>query len=205
VYRSRLTLAKALAFPFLIYLLIAYFDGQVSNSVEAMFVALLEILVHTVFAVTTHRVLLLGSSSVTEWGFIAWSKRETYYVLCIVGMVVMMLPFALVSVIPVIGPFLAMVLILWLLGRFSLVFPGTALDKDLSFQKSWAMTENYQLLMFLVVGIFPFLAAVPAVLLMELPYASLLAPVFSALAVVFQVAGLSMAYQLIVQEQSDSS
>jgi hypothetical protein len=40
---------------------------------------------------------------------------------------------------------------------------------------------------------------------MELPYASLLAPVFSALAVVFQVAGLSMAYQLIVQEQSDSS
>jgi len=59
------------------------------------------------------------------------------------------------------------------------------------------MTEDYQILMFSVVILFPMLLAIPAVILEFMPYTFLLSSFISAFVIVFQVAALSMAYQLI--------
>jgi hypothetical protein len=111
-----------------------------------------------------------------------------------------MIPIALIGIIPVVGAVAALVLICWVTGRLSLVFPGIAVDKGVSFKLSWEMTEGYQILMFLVVILFPIMLAIPAIILDFIPYTFLLSSFISTFVVVFQVAALSMAYQLITAD-----
>ena len=77
---------------------------------------------------------------------------------------------------------------------------------------SWDLTKDYQLLMLLVVIVCPVLLAIPSILLSLIPYPFILTNFVSTLVIVltnfvstlvivFEVAALSMAYQLITSEQ----
>ena len=96
-----------------------------------------------------------------------------------------------------VGAIVAIAIMCWLVGRLSLVFPGIAVDKGVTFGLSWELTRDYQLLMFLVVVVFPLLLVIPFYLLDMLPYTFAISSVLSTFAVVFEIAALSMAYQLI--------
>lgn len=197
VNQYRKVLLKALAIPFVAYLLIDVATLLDIHPVLAWLLAALGVGVQAIFAITTHRVVLLGPSSVSTWGITSWSKRETFFVLHVIGLGLLIIPIALVGFIPIIGALVALVLICWVTGRLSLVFPGIAVDKGVSFKLSWEMTQNYQMLMFLVVILFPMLLAIPAIILNFIPYTFLLSSFISTFVIVFQVAALSMAYQLI--------
>lgn len=195
------TLAKALFLPFLAIISIDVMTEMLEPNMAVYIVlGLVSVVVQTIFAITTHRVVLLGPSSISAWGITSWSKRESFFVLHIIGISIMGIPFALLGFIPIVGGITALILICWFAGRLCLVFPGIAVDKGVSFKLSWELTEHHQLLMFLVVILFPTLLAIPSVILVLLPHGYILSSIFSAFILVFQVAALSMAYLLITKD-----
>ena len=199
VIENKQALTKALAIPFVAYLLIDASIFLDLPSAMAFVLAVLSVGVQAIFAITTHRILLLGPGSVSPWGITSWSKRETFFVLHIIGLGFLIMVLSIIGFVPFIGSVVALVLICWVMGRLSLVFPGIAVDKGVSFGLSWEMTQNYQMLMFLVVILFPILLAIPAVMLTFVPYTFLLSSFISTFVIVFQVAALSVAYQLITE------
>lgn len=202
-YKERL--CTALAIPFSIYVLIEACALLDLEPAITWLLSTIAIVAQAIFAITTHRIVLLGPDSVPKWGITSWSKRETYFILHIIGLGLMMIPIGLVGIIPVVGAIAALVLICWLLGRFSLVFPGIAVDKGVSFKLSWELTENHQLAMFLVVVIFPIMLGIPTVLFGLVPYGSFISAVFAAFVIVFEIAALSLAYQKITEVEYGES
>jgi len=210
VVEYRMALANALVIPFI--LLVALNASQLAQlPVNVRLVlSLVGIVVHTIFAVTTHRITLLGPQSVTRWGMFAWSRRESSFVLHLFGLGLMMIPLVLFAVVPyvvlfAVVPYVGWVIafggMFWLAGRLSLVFPAIAVDHEISFRKSWEMTDRHQSLMLFVVIVFPLLLSAPAMLLATfVPAAFLVTSVLTSLSTVFTVATLSAAYRLIYQD-----
>ena len=220
VYANRVPLVKALSLPFIAFLVLGFiWEFEIDWPIWYLLLAL-ESSLQVIFAITTHRIVLLGKESVPEWGLRSWSKRETFYCLHALSLLMIstvplalaLIPFevaAAVSVslglIPFVGAAIALVTIFWVCSRLSLVFPGIAVDKGVSFQMSWDLTKDYQLLMLLVIIVCPVLLAIPIILLSLIPYTLILTNILinfiSTMVIVFEVAALSMAYQLITSEQ----
>ncbi len=121
--------------------------------------------IYAIFSIATHRMVLLGPESVPKWGITSWSKRETYFILHAVGIGLLLFPLALLGMIPIIGSVVAVTIYLWLLGRLSLVFPGIAIDKGVTFKLSWDLTANYQISILLVILVPPLILAIPTLVL----------------------------------------
>ena len=201
VVEYRIALVNALIIPFI--LLVGLNASQlVDIPVNLRLVlSLVGIVVHTIFAVTTHRITLLGPQSVTRWGMFAWGRRESRFVLHLFGLGLMMIPMVLFAVVPYVGWAFAFGGMFWLAGRLSLVFPAIAVDHETTFRKSWEMTDRHQSLMLFVVIVFPLLLSAPAMLLATfVPAAFLVTSVLTSLSTVFTVATLSAAYRFIYQD-----
>ena len=204
VYEYRHALLKALSVPFILLLILdstAFFER---STAVGILIFVLAIGVQTIFAINTHRVILLGPDSIPPWGIYKWSKRETLFIVHIFGLMLIMVPVLLLAFIPYIGWLVALCGMFWVAGRFSLVFPGIAIDQGVSFGESWKLTEKYQLLMFLVVIVFPIIVSIPVFLLQFLPYAFFATSIFTAFATVFIVAALSVAYKIISGKEYES-
>jgi len=201
IYENRVPLVKALSLPFIAFLVLGFiWEFEIDGPIWYLLVAL-ESFLQVIFAITTHRIVLLEKESVPEWGLRSWSKRETFYCLHILGLAMISTVPVSLGLIPFVGPAIALLTIFWVCSRLSLVFPGIAVDKGVSFQMSWDLTKDYQLLMLLVIIVCPVLLAIPIILLSLIPYTFILTNFISTLVIVFEVAALSMAYQLITSEQ----
>ena len=203
VYDRRDTLVRALSWPLGGLILIGLFELTKLGAILSFFTGVLSLVIQVIFAITTHRIVLLGEDSVSKWGITAWTTRETYFLLHIIGLALMCIPPSmLIMFFPgnVLATIVVALLVCWIFSRFSLVFPGIAVDKGITFQLSWQLSQNYQLLMFLVVILFPLLLAIPIILLSFIPYSNFLVSIFSAIILVFEVAALSVAYKLITSE-----
>ena len=73
-----------------------------------------------------------------------------------------------------------------------------------SFLDSWKVTQNHQILMMVVVAIFPFVISIPEKLLSHAPHIDLLVNLLSAVTMVFVVAALSVAFQVITKKGDES-
>ena len=197
-------LAKALLVPFVLFMLLDVTELFEPNLLVSIVTGVLALMVQTVFAITTHRMILLGPNSVPEWGLFKWSKRETFFALHVIGLGLTMVPIALLGLIPIVGLAIAIGTMCWVFARLSLVFPAIAIDQGVSFKLSWDLTKNRQLLMFLVVVVFPLALMIPANLLSFLPYSFLLTSLLATFATVFMVAALSVSYRLIYRETYES-
>lgn len=200
IFKYRKTLAKTLAWPFSVLILLDVMEYLEFGILASIFIGIATVVIQTIFSITTHRVVLLGPESVPKWGLASWSKREAFFAFHLIGLYLIVVSLSFLGVIPVLGAILALVVLCWLIGRFSLVFPGIAVDKGVSFNLSWELTKNYQLLMFLVVIVFPLLLAIPMLLVTLVPHAFWLSSLLSTFVMVFEVAALSMAYLLIISE-----
>ena len=192
-------LLKALWLPIVLYMLLAltalYELGKVGN----LLVFLASLAIQTIFAITTHRVILLGPDSITNWAVLHWTKRETLFALMLIALGLLAVPFAFLFFIPHIGPFLGILLMCWVTARLSLVFPAIAIDREISFSTSWNMTKNYQPIMFLVVIILPVMLYLPTYLLRSIPYTFVISSLLTAFATVFVVTALSVTYKIIAK------
>lgn len=202
---QRLVLAKALLIPFLLSVATDFLGYLVSGVASSVLTNTLSYVVFTVMSVTTHRVVLLGAESVPEWGIIWPKAREWWFFLYFIMFSLLMMLCAVLVVIPVVGWILMLLLAGWLVARFSLVFPGIATDKNVTFTLSWQLTKDYQILMLLVVVLVPVLLALPFWLISFVPYAYYFSLLLYPVAWVFQVVILSIAYQLITDGSASSS
>ena len=158
---------------------------------------------YAVLAITTHRIILLGPESISEWGVYVPRKREFYFVLYSIGLGLLMIPFGFLALIPTVGWFIAALAIIYMMARLSLVFPAIATDQGWTFSDSWKATRNHQILMMVVVAIFPFVISIPEQLLSHVPYIGVFVSLLSACSMVFVVAALSVAFQVIAESEGE--
>ncbi len=197
----KLELMRALAIPFFLLVLIYALASFELDPFLDVAISILLLGVKVIFAIVTHRVLILGSGSVPAWGIMSWTKRETLFLLHVITLTVLMMAASAVILVSIPGFVVAWLVLCWALGRLSLVFPGLAVDKGVSFRLSWRLTKQHQVLMFSVVILFPILLFIPeAVLGIFVPDIFLFWSFLSALIIVLQVAALSMAYQFVCRD-----
>lgn len=204
VFEYRRILVRALFVPFALYMTLDAINLYQPDAVASFLLGILSLMVQTIFAITTHRVMLLGPQSIPSWGVLGWSRRETLFALHMIGLSLILMPLAFLVYIPVVGWAIATVLVIWIFGRLSLVFPTIAIDRAVSFRDSWQLTRRHQALMIFVVIVFPFVLMIPVYLLRLLPYSFVLTSFFTTLATVFTVTALSVAYKYISKLPADT-
>ena len=81
VIQNKRVLSKALLWPFLALVAIDSTALLELNYSVMILIAIISTGVQVIFAITTHRILLLGNNSVPAWGITSWGRRETFFIL----------------------------------------------------------------------------------------------------------------------------
>jgi hypothetical protein len=203
VFERWRTFCRALLLPFAALIVLGIIESALGGKGAAALVWLLKVPIYAVFAIVTHRIVLLGQDSVPAWGIGRWTRRETLFALHMLGMVLCIIP-ALVlgaglgALSVWVGLFVAFAGSIWVFSRLSLVFPALAVDKGVSFGLSWDLTERHQWPMVVVCVVYPMLLGIPAIALSRLPNVVVAIPeILDTLLTVFTVAALSLAYREI--------
>ena len=155
---------------------------------------------HTVFAVMTIRLTVLGSSVVQGWTNFSWTRRETLFFGRSLLIALIMIPIGLLAAIPVLGIPLAFVLIVWVMSRLSLLLTASALDHETSISTAWELSEKHQLPLVGIATIFPVIMALPAIAFSFAP--AVLTPIGDVIGVVttaFTQAAVGLAYREILR------
>jgi hypothetical protein len=178
VWTNRIVFGKALALPFVLITVVDLLKLlDIPPPLDWIFV-MLALLVNAAFAIVTHRLVLLGPSSVWVWGLRRITRRELLFGGYLIAVSILaLLPGAAMSVLVVkltglpLIPFFVVTLLIYayLVTRFSLVFPGTAVDKWITLDRSWRLSQRYQFHLFFVVIVFPSLLAVPSYIALLFP------------------------------------
>jgi hypothetical protein len=226
IIENRRVLAKALTIPFLIVCALYSIMGFLPETWYSFFAEWLTYVVEAIFAITTHRVVLLGGNSVPKLGLTKWTKRETYFVLHLFGLFAIVLGlgglgmyilvYILSNSLGLLGMLIAVTIwatCAYIFARLSLVFPSIAIDQGISFKKSWELTEGNEDIIVNIVILVPLLFIIPQMLLSLLfliPEISnlgtdptifnLVTETLRLLFTVFVIAALSLTYKFILEE-----
>ena len=201
VYQYRRCLFKALIVPLIILLILAIVEKTIElTNFWSILLTVIDSLTYTVFAITIHRIVLLGEESVPEWGFRKISMREISFFIRSIGIGLFLMAPGLLIFIPYVGWVLALVSIAYLLGRFSLVFPAIATGEKWAFKDSWKATEEHQLMMAIIAAILPLVIALPTIILIFIPNTEIFTVVLSLITTIFSVAALSLAFKFVHDE-----
>lgn len=205
--------------------------GEVPRSIGVGLLILLVggIASYVLFAVTLHRIFLIGADAVPKFGLRKWTYRETRFL----GWGIVFFLFSLIIVfgmgllasmmfmgsgteagadfsnliIKLIVVNLAIAIpIAWVFSRICPLFPATATGKATSLDWALDLTRNYQWSLFLIVGLTPqIINMVASWLIALLP--DVIADILSLLLViyltVFTVAVLSYSYDFLAGAQPD--
>ena len=95
-------------------------------------------------ALSVHRIIIIGPDSVPKWGQYKFSKRVAYYTLYAVCLFILLMMISFISLIPIVGGLLQLLLCVYLFARVLLVFPAISLDRYWSFYHSWLQTKQVQ-------------------------------------------------------------
>lgn len=231
VFRNKYILIKALLIPFILLLLITYFNEQYKDSgFLKIFLGILSYLVTVSIAITTHRILLLGENAVPTWGVLNLTSREIKFILntlwigVLIGLSVLLFGVfsaLFASIFSFTSELLVIVFIVFiaLLGiyfftRVSLIFPSIAVDDKLDIVDSIEYTKNHKLLVFFVVGIFPIIITLLVGTVYGLVIGFLVGVVSSNLSVlysvldlfitVFVISSLSSTYKFLKKEKLEN-
>lgn len=215
IWEERIALSSAI-FPLAAaYYLLVTIASWLQFEVLVWFSVALSIAFFAIGAINTHRIVLLGNTSVPRFGFRRWSGRETrffgwlvaiYFLSWFVSLLPMMLVGGLISVLPdSISDMPVAIMLLGLaalspyfyfLARFSLLFPSAALDHRNDLAWAWKTTQGNGIRLILV-STLPSLAIWLTDALFELLPTEvnllyfLILPVF----LVFEIIVLSLCYQ----------
>jgi len=199
----RKALAKSLLIPFAALFAIALIeDNGFQSYFYIILIKVISALLYTLVAITTHRLILLGPNFIAKWGIYKPTWREAYFIFYSICLGLLMIPVSFVSTIPIIGGVATLFLVVYLMGRFSLVFPAIATDKKWSFRDSWNATQEHQLIMAIVAGLFPVIVGILEVLLGYVPHMNWLVMLVSLSTTVFVIASLSVVFRVITQSES---
>ena len=172
---------------------------------------LIDLVLYTITAVTTHRIILLGASSVPRYG-IQWTRHTTRFFTLALFLTAASYATALILSSSTNWLFddlllfttivsLGMLVLAFVIARLLLVFPAAAVGQPITLLHSWELTRRRKLLMFLITIVFPALIGVPAAVISDSSTAGyFLRSIISLPALVIIVILLSFAYQEIRKE-----
>ncbi|MCH9694506.1 MAG: hypothetical protein K0U72_08360 [Gammaproteobacteria bacterium] len=118
--------------------------------------SLLEMPVYALAAIACHRIVLLGSDSLTNPWSLHWSRRESMFFYWLFMFAIMLYVAAMLLGVAVLaapdrafgydadwlGGAIMIVVLFYLYGRFAMVFPATALDTRMIMSQSWLLTAG---------------------------------------------------------------
>ena len=202
VYHRRVALLKSLVLP-LVFAVVLQIISYLELLGLWMFIVMpfLICLIYTLIAVNTHRVILIGEEAVSEWGSLKVTMREVRFTIYSFVVALLLLWSVVFTFIPYVGKALAFIYMAYVLGRSSLVFPAIATDQRWGLSKSWMHTQNYQLMMALVVTVFPIIVGVPWLILEDLPYTDIVLGILALPATILTISALSCAYKVVGEEE----
>lgn len=196
----RLEYARALCVPVLISSLVGVNFPENLEGMGAIFYALsvlVMIMFYFLIAIVTHRITLLGSESVTRWGIYIPGNRELYFIFYSIGLVLIMIPVAVLAMIPTIGIFLFYGAFGYLSARLSLVLPAITIDDKYSFKDSWNATKDHQLFILAIVWVLPTIIFLPLELFDSIPNIELVISFLATIITIFTIVMLSIAFRII--------
>lgn len=136
-------------------------------------IGIIQLLFFSIFAITCHRLVIIGDESVPRFGISKWTPRETRFVgwsiglgllLILIGSISGAIVFMVVEVLfddymnELDNHFLTIAVMLpaaYLIAKFSLVYPATAIDERPDMQWSWDITRNNGWRVTIVVWLLP--------------------------------------------------
>ena len=200
-YEYRYEILRVAAAPVVLMLFIEVL-GKYWFQEEGAFLSFSAVFISTLLAISVHRLLILGASSVSTWGLFRVTRREVQFLMKTVLLgLFLILPAIAILVLSKILAALVFIISAYVCTRFSLVFPSIAADKPLSFLESWEVTKKHRMLMVSATVVVPILLYLPIYLLALLPWMEWPASTLSSALVIFEVAVLSVSYKLIIQDQ----
>jgi hypothetical protein len=191
------------------------------RGVPALISLLLLLPAGAVFAVTCHRLVLLGNESVPKYGFTSWSQRETRFVgwtiFCAVigGIIGGIISVPIVIFVIIIGLIIlpqipadpwvaiggaailvAIIPVSYVWARLSVLLPATAVDERPNFGWAWGFTRGNGWRLFLVLSVFPAVLGLgPALLHGHSVIVDLLFHSLGCVLGVIEIAALSLSYR----------
>lgn len=224
IFKNSNNLIQKLLIPIIIISIINYFiplfiSSEIITQIDInhlnlkimsipLILILLLVMANISIAITTHRIAILGNSSVPKFGSYIFGLREFNYLFKSILMTVLIsIPVIASFFIPIVGPFIAIILILILVSRFSFIFPSLACDEKMSFIEAWKYTKSYKFLSLFTIIIFPIIFAISVGLIYAVVIELLIRLVSSHLSflysflnvfiMVFSISALSSAYLYI--------
>ncbi|MBC3766161.1 hypothetical protein [Neptunicella marina] len=207
VHTNRKRMVQALIFPFIALVVVDLLQGLEPKGAMAMALNILGMLINTLFAVTTHRIILIGDHAVPPFGLSRWTKRETSFLLHTLAFALIFMPFVLVGMFATSGFWVlipGLICISWLAARLSLVFPAIAIeDENAGFKLAWELSRGKTGFMLAVVFLLPVISIVISYPLLILPGTDAIASMLGTIILVYEVAILSLAYESLSQKHSE--
>lgn len=175
VFKNGQTLIQKLLLPITVISIINFFLPQffpqkidmtqinfsLDKIIIPLFIIILLIMANISIAVTTHRIVILGDSSLPKFGSFIFGLREIKFLFkTIILAFAITIPIILIFFIPIIGPFLAIFVGILLTCRLSFIYPSVACDEKMSLYESWKYTKGYSFLSLFTIMIFPLIFAI---------------------------------------------
>lgn len=155
-WEKRNDLFRVLICPIVLLTCISFAIGTFYKSIGLPFVIVLRLIdgiIFTIYAVTIHRIILLGNSSVTHFGIYTWTMRETrflgWYIAIHIWLFIITLPNTLMEYYGITEDFVLIIIKLtlfvagfYVFSRLSILLPATAVDKRYDTAWAWDITND---------------------------------------------------------------
>ncbi len=224
-WRQRAALLRTLLLPSVGWVLLGYLarDWAPTSWVNALPMWVLWGVFYTFFAVTCHRLVLIGEDAVPRFGLMAFTKREgrfllllaAIYGLSVLAMLVGGTLFgsiflnllgdseAVAQYATPLFSLISFVALGFMLARLGIVLPATAVGEKRDLRWAWQRSRGNTLRLFFVVGLIPY-ALSYLLTLINLgagDVASILYRLIYFILLVIEIAALSLAYQALTADE----
>jgi len=179
-----------------------------NESIISFILIFMLIILNISIAITTHRIAILGSSSVPKYGSYIFGLRELKFLFkSLIMIIIIAIPIILFTFIPFVGIFIGIFFTIMLSARLSFIYPATACDENVSFLSSWKLTKGHTFLILFSIILFPLLFSLSVGLIYSLaiefliklisPHLNVLYSFLNVFITVFSISALSSAYLYI--------
>ncbi|ACV25656.1 hypothetical protein [Kangiella koreensis] len=207
VENNKIAFLRLSYLPIVCFLIIEIWLIKSESRILLILAILLNIYVYSIFCIGIHRLNLIGKRANPPLGNIRLKLREWNYIgyLLIIGLFTGLAQ--IVGLIPYIGHYLAIVLVIYVFSRLALVLPAVAIDRSLSIKEALHISKQYHLETFLLLGVIPTLTILPLYLLDYSLISQIVSSIYTTTIMIFNIGLISQTYELLVgvEEDEDSS
>ncbi|MBE9535553.1 MAG: hypothetical protein IMF07_00095 [Proteobacteria bacterium] len=208
----------------LVFIQILYDIQPTTNIAKPIVIAkiVIQSVIYTLFAITCHRIILLGPNSVSIYGVLKWSKREWQFIrfglivafffilIYIVGLVLFFMSYYVFPILSnnkvgTIVSFTAMTLAsLYMISRLCVLFPATAIDKKIGVNTALDLTIGNGWRLVVVFTAFPLVSSLfIAFLTGKHLLIDIIVYYLSYALIAVEISALSLSYKYLVETDED--